>query len=133
MNKTYTRYAARTGRIIDTISIPDRDDDYDLHATLLYDGEADMATRYFVAGVPIDRPVMHITTDRTEIIADGADSATMTDIPEDARTLIDGPVTAGPFPVKGGILAFSADLPGHYTIRFELFPYLPFEVAIHAV
>lgn len=127
---TYTRYASRTGRILDVVVIPD--DAYDYNSTLLYDGIVDGETHYIVDGEPIPRPAQATAIDKTEVMADGADVVTITGIPSGATLSVSGPVTVSPQQVDDGAAELAFDVPGDYTVRVECFPWLPWESAIHA-
>ena len=128
----YTRYAARTGRIIDVISIPDGDDAFDLHNTLLWTGNADGETHYMLDSEPVERPVQTTTIDETSIAADGESIATLSDVPTGATLAIFGPVTVDPAIIAGGTAQISVDVPGDYTLRVTCFPFLPWESSLHA-
>lgn len=129
---TYTRYAARSGEILDVLELPPRMRDFDLHNTLLIPGEID-GTRFFISdGAPAERPKMMISVSSYEIAANGDDQSVMTGLPDPCDVFISGPVSVDPVVVAGGELAFSADVPGDYTVIVEAFPYIPFEVVIHA-
>lgn len=129
----YTKYAARTGKVIGIMTLPDDPDYYDANATLLHEGEVDGTTHYFVAGVPIARPSQTTTVDVTEINVAAQEAATLGNLPGECIVTITGPEFHDVVTVTDGTLEFSAMLPGDYSIRVEAFPYLPFETIIHAV
>lgn len=131
--KSYTRYASRTGRVIDQILIPDRIEDYDHHSTLLYDGVVDGATHYIVAGEPAARPAQESAIDVTEIVVAEGGQATLTDLPDPCTVNVNGPTGYQPVSVEGGTLQFSAAIPGTYTLQVEAFPFLPREFTVNAV
>lgn len=131
--KSYTRYASRTGRVIDQIMIPDRIEDYDHHSTLLYDGLVDGETHYIVAGEPTERPTQSSSVDVTEITVSEGGVATFTGLPDPCIANVSGPTGYQSVDVEGGTLQFSAAIPGVYTIQIVSFPYLPVEFTVHAV
>lgn len=127
---TYTRYASRTGRILDVVVIPA--DAYDYNSTLLYEGVVDGETHYIVDGEPTQRPAQATTIDKTEVLADGTDVVTITEIPSGSTLSITGPVTVSPQQIDDGSAELVFDVPGDYTVRVECFPWLPWEAAVHA-
>lgn len=129
----YTRYAARTGEILDHVNLPDRQDIFDRHNALLHTGELDGETHYLPNGIPTERPAHAVTADKTTILANGEDIATISGIADPAIVEIAGPASFSPFELTGGVLEFSACIPGDYEIRIEAFPVLPAKVTIHAV
>lgn len=129
----YTKCAARTGRILGKLSIPDFDQDgFDLHNSLLIEGDFDEAVSYLVDGQMADRPESEATCDRTDITADGHDIATISGLPVPCSVWITGPVMATA-DVDEGAIEFSASVPGEYRITVEAFPVRRYEVTIHAV
>jgi len=131
--KTWTRCAARTGRKIDELMLPDRIEDYDNHCTTLYDGVFDGDTHYLVAGVPTARPTQSSAIDVTEIVVSDGEHATLTGLPDPCTVNVNGPTGYQSVTVTGGTLQFSATIPGAYTLHVEAFPFIPMEFTVHAV
>lgn len=133
-NKNYIQYAARTGKPICRVSIPDTQEAFDLHNVLLVDDDpaASMNGIYIVDGAITQRPDQQTTFDKTFIVANGTDIAVITGLPDPCDVEISGPVEFETTPVTGGSLSFSSDVPGIYTIRITAFPFRDFEVTIHA-
>lgn len=131
--KTWTRCAARTGRKIDELMLPDRIEDYDNHCTTLYDGVFDGDTHYLVNGEPTARPTQSSVIDVTEIVVSDGDQATITDMPDPCVANVTGPTGYQSVDVEGGTLQFSAAIPGTYTIQIVSFPYLQMEFTVNAV
>lgn len=130
----YTQYAARTGRILHRITIPDYDTEgYDLHHSLLHEGVVDAATHYFVAGAPVERPPQKTMVDVTTITANGVETATISGLPAPCRVRVSGPWEGDAVEITDGVMSFAAALPGRYTLHVEAFPCLPWEVAIDAL
>ncbi|MDF0750278.1 hypothetical protein NLU14_08550 [Marinobacter sp. 71-i] len=93
-------------------------------------GEMDDATAYVADGEVLARQPFPFTVSATQIVADGGDTAAITGVP--AGTSVrwpDGQVDE----VTDGVVEFSVDLPGTYTLRFTAIPYLDAEVTIEAV
>lgn len=86
-------------------------------------GEADDTTQY----VDLDtlavasKPEMSVTVDGTVVVA-----------PPGVKFSVSGPAFTEGVADGTGTLQFNFDEPGEYTVRLELFPYLPAEVTIHA-
>lgn len=96
------------------------------------EGDADLETQYVDVSVPavIDRPTF-AGIDKTEIDADGVDTATMA-APEGKVFQVDGEaVTIG----SDEVLEVSADTTGAFTVEIgdqAAFPYMPFSIEITA-
>ncbi len=86
--------------------------------------------------VILDRPDLPYAVDKTVILADGEDAATISGLSDPSDVVIDDPdpmsetITAT---VTGGSFEFSADVPGLYTIQIARFPFLPLTLEIIAV
>lgn len=131
---TYTRYAARTGRILGNIEIPDWDEEgFDLHNSLLLAGDWNPDTHYVITGKVAERPPMNASVDKLDVAADGEDRVTIISVPPGAMLSVSGPID---LPYQSGgddnQIALTFDLPGDYTIRITCFPYLDWEAVIHA-
>ena len=92
------------------------------------EGTADDDTQYVKDGVITDRPSMNLSVDKTTITANGADEATISNIPSGATATCEGESLT----IDDGELVFTADTAGIYTIKFECWPYLDEEVTINA-
>lgn len=87
------------------------------------------AGRYIDADNVIhERPEMSVIVDKTTIVADGIDMATIIEIPNPST------VTVGEQSVivGDGVLELTFDAPDDYLVRIESWPYLDYEVTIHA-
>lgn len=102
------------------------------NAWLERDGLVDGATHYVdLATIQItDKQPLDLTVDKISITADGADTSTISGIPE-ATTIIWPDRQANI--INDGLVEFSVDLPGTYTLKFSAIPYLDQEVTIEAV
>jgi hypothetical protein len=83
---------------------------------------------YMRNGTPTLRPELPATIDRTNLTADGIDTATITNLPNPSTVTVNRQSVT----VEDGTLELTFDLPGSYVVKVESFPYLPWEVAIHA-
>lgn len=93
------------------------------------EAEVSDVTHYVLEGEVIERPTLAF--DKTEIIADGQDSATLASLPAPCTVLVDG----DPHEITGGRIEMVTTMPGVYVIEIEdPFPYRPFraEVIAHA-
>ena len=80
---------------------------------------------------PIPRPESPVSIDRTSLVADGDDAVTMTDLAEDTRIIVSGPVP-DEITVADGTVVWRCLVPGEYRLRIEApFPHRPAEVVIH--
>lgn len=131
--KTWTRCAARTGRKIDELMLPDTEVDYDNHCTTLYDGTFNGDTHYLVSGEPVPRPEQSSVIDATEIVVSNEEAATITGLPDPCTVNVTGPTGYQSVSVEGGTLQFSAAIPGTYALQVEAFPFLPMEFTVNAV
>lgn len=132
MNRTYTRYEARTGRVVDVLDIPEQN--YDHYALLLYEGYVSGETHYFVDGQPIDRPAQQTGIDVTTIDVAADEAATLSGLPDPCLVTVSSPATGTEtVAVTGGELTLSVGVPGEYAVTVEAFPHLPWETVVHAV
>ena len=74
------------------------------------------------------RPEMPAAIDKTEILANGIDVATITGIPVGSSVAIDSEAWA----VDDGVFELTVDTPGEYRISISCWPYLDKELIIHA-
>lgn len=106
---------------------------------LLEAGDADPARHYVgtLGGEPrlLDRPVLAVALDRTAILADGEDAATLTGLPDPCTVTVDAEdptVETSVHEVAGGGFLFAAETPGTYAVTIDRFPFLPFRVLVTA-
>lgn len=76
------------------------------------------------------RPVNPTTIDKTTVIADGEDTATLSNVP--TGTLVSVLETEQRVRVKDGELLFGVDTPGTYTLECKCFPYLDVVFTVEA-
>lgn len=73
------------------------------------------------------RPVL--TCDKTQIVADDMDYATIAGLPIPCTVLVDSVKHI----VEDGSFEFASTMPARYTIEIDAFPYLPFTTTIRAI
>src|SRR5688572_21612167 len=90
----------------------------------LIEQQADPATQYIqvLDGIAeaVDKPELVVDIDKTEILADDEDFATLTGLPDPCEIIIDDPdptVETTTTQVFGGGFEFAAATPGIYTIE----------------
>ena len=72
------------------------------------------------------RPTMPIAVNKTIIVADGVDSAILTGIPENAVMTS----RYGDNQITGGTVTLTNNVAETLTLKFVLFPYLDFDLAL---
>lgn len=100
------------------------------------DGALNKDTQYLDITVdPIEvkaRPTFSATPDKTELRADGADTLTITGLPEgETKVSIFGPISTSWIEVRDEI-AITVNIPGDYKVRFSQFPYIDNVVEFNA-
>lgn len=68
------------------------------------------------------RPVL-AGFDKTEIVADGKDYATLRGLPIPCTVYVDGV----PFVIEAGVMTLSSKYRATYTVEIDQFPYMPFQ------
>lgn len=101
----------------------------DLSIAPIAEGLDDL-TAYVVGGVVLEKQSFPLSVSPAQIAADGLDTATISGIPTGTQVeWPDGQTDT----VTDGIVEFSVDLPGTYTLKFSAIPYLDQEVTIEAL
>ncbi|MFM2045237.1 MAG: hypothetical protein RLY86_3813 [Pseudomonadota bacterium] len=86
-----------------------------------------LAADYVLAGTVTPRPVLP-DFDKTAILADGIDTATLSGLPDPCTVTVNGQDHS----VTGGVLELDADHPGTYRVEIRHFPYRDFVQEITA-
>ena len=84
--------------------------------------EGDDTTHYVTGGVITERPENTATIDKTEIDADGVDSVTISNIPNNSEATIKGPDYLNTFTVNDNQIIFTTEVIGEYSIEIDSFP-----------
>ncbi|AIB15883.1 hypothetical protein ABAZ39_28930 (plasmid) [Azospirillum argentinense] len=95
-------------------------------------GQADLTRDYvdLSGNEPVirERPAL-LGFDKTRILADDTDTATLRGLPSPCTVLVNGVAHT----VDGGELALSCHLPIRLTVVIDAFPYLPFQEVVTCV
>ena len=91
------------------------------------------ATHYYDAGVLTERPDNPAAINRTQIAADGVDTATVSSIPMGTVARITGPSTIWAGVISDGTLELTATFEGQYEIYLESSPERDTAMALEAI
>lgn len=126
----WTVYDTRDGRILRSGSASDLATVYaqarELHEEIIVFTNATFTTHYVVDGVITPRPA-NPGFDKVEIVADGADVATMS-LGYVFAAIVDGVRHE----IADGTLEITSELPATYRVSVEAFPLLPYAAEIVA-
>ncbi len=94
-------------------------------------GSANPCFQYvdLVTGLIAQRPTMPGTLDKPQILADGLDLATISNLPQPCTVTFAGQT----YLVEDGEFAFTADIHGSYIVEVEAFPHLPATFTVEAI
>ena len=93
------------------------------------DGHSNDLIHYVDGGLIVNRPTMPGTLDKPQILADGLDLATISNLPQPCTVTFSDQT----YLVEDGEFAFTADIPGSYTVEVEAFPHLPATFTVEAI
>lgn len=130
--KNFVVYKTTTGEILRTGRAPD--DMLTIQAgagETVIEGTANDATQYVAAGVVTNKPPMGCTINKTTMLANGVDSATISGVPNPTTARVSGPASSTAT-VIDGTLQLTFDLPGTYKVALTSINKLPQEFAINA-
>jgi hypothetical protein len=136
MNKTYTRWSTRTGKIVDVVNIPDQSDAYDLYHTSLYEGVVDGTDYYMVEGVPTLRPDMHLSISRTTLSVANEEFTAIAGIPVGSELTVSHPDLGSIMQViTATSYIYKPQVPGVFTFTVSCFPYkdVTFDVTAYSL
>lgn len=128
-----TIFETTTGRIIRTVSCPKN-----MINIQCRNGEEfvffhhNIYTHYILTAfgnTPIKRPTMPGALNKPQILADGNDLATISNLPQPCTVTFAGQT----YEVEDGCFAFTVDVPGTYTVRVEAWPHLDAEFVVEGV
>lgn len=93
---------------------------------LLLEMTADDMTQYIdvVAGQVLDRAPMAAIIDKTTLVAEGADTCTITQIAAGVMARVEGGDTFADVVITDHVLLLDVDSPGVYRVTLSGFPYL---------
>lgn len=131
---TFVSYLPDTGKIVAWGTCPDHSlADQAIRGSVVLPVELDQPdlpwgdTHMVQEGELVERP--QLAFDKTEILADGTDAATLANLPDPCTVLVDGE----PHEITGGSIEMVTTMPGVYVIEIEdPFPYQPFRAEVTA-
>lgn len=93
------------------------------------EGKANDVLQYVLDGQVVDRPQMTAALDKTFILANTEDVATVSGLPEPCTVTFKGQQ----YEVTDGSFGFHVDIPGTYVVDIEAWPHLPATFTVEAV
>lgn len=128
----YVIYQEGTGKILRRGVCPKSDVDL-LHTSA---GEAvieaaqpvSWKTHYVADGEIIERPEMALSVTKTDISADGTDSAIITGLPSPASVTLNSET----YDVLDGVIEITVEAPGVYAVKCTAWPYRDKEITVNA-
>lgn len=126
----YLLYTRTTGALLQYMEIADEEVDLYEDATraaIAVPALPDLSAIYVPDGTLTPRPDL-AGFDKTSILADGADTATLSGLPDPCMALINGLEHT----ITGGTLELDADYPGTWRVEIRYFPYRDFVQEITA-
>ena len=131
MVKEYTAYHLATGRFLYIIGVAEAElplqSIEEGHGFI--DGAHMSATHYLHSGTVVPRPAIATTVSKTIVAADGVDVVSISNLPVPCTMIAQGQEIA----VADGVVDLTFDLAGDFLIKVVAWPYLDYEVTIHAV
>lgn len=121
---SFIKYHTQSGRIRQAMDIgPDEAVLYEETgwSVMAVDTAPALSTDYVLAGIVTPRPVLP-GFDKTSILADGTDTATLSGLPDPCIVHVNGATHS----ITGGTLELDADYPGIYQVEIREFPYRDF-------
>ena len=92
------------------------------------EGIANDETQYIVNEIITNKVENPATIDKTTLIADGVDAATISVLPNPSLIYVNDEI----YTVIDGVFGFTVDTPGNYIVRCTAFPYLIKEFIVNA-
>lgn len=124
----YCIFRSGTGQIMQCMNIPsdeaplyERPNEIPAVQVMACNAAPDMFGDYVVGGAVVQRPTLP-SFDKTSILANGSDTATLSGLPDPCTVLVNGQE----YIVTGGTLELDAGYPGTYRVEIRHFPYRDF-------
>jgi hypothetical protein len=121
---SFIKYHILTGLIRQVMDIsPDEANLYEEPgwSVMAVDAPPTLSTDYVLGGTVTPRPTLP-AFDKTSILANGTDTATLSTLPDPCAVTVNGVE----FSITGGTLELDADYPGTYRVEIRQFPYRDF-------
>lgn len=129
MMKDYIQYRTQSGEIIGQYTYPEEHVQLlDVVGCLIMEGTP-KANHYINNNIQIPRPLMSITNQNTEIIADGVDSTLIIGAPNGATITINGNSST----CDGTDINISTNVQGKLKVLITNWPSIDYEVVINAI
>lgn len=128
---TVTVYETRTGRIVRVVTGPANIIDQQAQTGEGYAaGTANTLTQYVnTAKRRVEnRPKISATVSKSTIVADGADIASISGLPQPCTVTLEGQI----YRVEDGTLSLTTDIPGSFLLTVQAWPYLDAEFTVEA-
>lgn len=97
------------------------------------EGIANDVTQYISVGAVTNKPALGSTIDKTTILANGIEIATISGLPNPTQATITGGGASSTMTVIDGVLALTFNVTGVYKVRLTAINKLPQEYSINAV
>lgn len=127
---SFIKYHTQSGRIRQAMDIsPEEANLYEEPgwSVMTVDTPPTLSTDYVLAGAVTPRPTLP-AFNRTSILANGTDTATLSGLPDPCAVTVNGVAHS----IVGGTLELDADYPGTYRVEIRQFPYRDFVQEITA-
>lgn len=131
----YSQYEKNTGKILSGFKAePDELYFYQSDEIGIIENEYNGFTHYVLNGEVVERPFNSITTNKTEILANGSDEIIFSSVPSNSRIIIQSYDETYEYIgiINDGTESFSTSIPGAYSVLIECFPYSYYRTKIHA-
>lgn len=129
---TVTIYEIRSGRISRVVTAPESMIQDQAQAGESYvAGSANTLTQYVnTAKRRVEnRPKISATVSKSVILADGADIASISGLPQPCTVTLGG----HRYRVEDGVFGFTTDVPGTFSLTVQAWPYLDAEFIVEAI
>ncbi len=117
------------GEVLRTVSCDPSMIDIQLSTGESYiEGTTNDELQYVLNGKPVNKQVIPATVNKLNITADGVDSIIIDNLPSPSTVIID----SQSIEVLDGLLEFTLDQPGNFTVTCAGFPYSPVDFEVVA-
>ena len=130
----YTRYDKTTGRILSKYNVSEKIAAHMIkNGAAIIEGDIDENSQYIdIYSTPPkakNRPVMPISQDKKQILADGEDTVILSSLPDTCEITIGEQI----YNVEDKFFEWSTLMAGTYKIIVQSFPFIPWESEVRAI